>query len=478
MDDSRDERPLLRERDPERGTGQAPNPPDHIPKALRRTDPPDLPDVPEPQLVRHYHQLSRRSFGVDTGPYLLGSCTMKYNPRLNERIAGLPGYSAVHPRMSDRSLEGWLEVAVELRRRLLRLVGLEEISLLPAAGAQGEWVGLRVIGAFHRANGDENRRDVLIPDSAHGTNPASANLCGFDAVEVESNDRGRVKVEDLKRKLSERTAALMLTNPNTLGLFENDIMEIQSLVHEVGGRLYYDGANLNALVGRVRPGSMGFDVVHLNLHKTFSTPHGSGGPGAGPVAFSRELAPYRPVPRLEQDGDRWVWADESDRSIGRIRSFQGNMGVLVRALAYIQRMGETGLERVSADSVLAANYLRKKMPDELPPSHEGPCQHEFVVSCEDLPVKAGEFAKRLIDFGVHPPTVYFPLVVPEALMIEPTETLSKRELDRVAEVFGIVTEEALEDPETVRTAPHSTPIRQPDEAQAARDPRLTWDQLD
>lgn len=468
---------LLPELEPDRDPDPEPVP-NHIPDELSRSESPDLPDLPEPQLVRHYHGLSRDTFGVDTGPYLLGSCTMKYNPRLNEEIAGQPGYLNVHPRTPDWGLEGWLETAVELRRRLLRLIGMEEISLLPAAGAQGEWVGLRVIGAYHRSRGDHDRDEVLVPDSAHGTNPASARLSGFKTVEIESNDRGRVDVDDLKANLSDRTAALMLTNPNTLGLFEDDIQEIQSLVHEAGGRLYYDGANLNALVGRIRPGAMGFDVVHMNLHKTFSTPHGSGGPGAGPVGFTEELAPFRPVPRLEQIDGQWTWKNNTDQSIGRIRSFQGNMGILARALAYIQRMGETGLAQVSQDAVLAANYLMEKMPEELPPAQEGPCQHEFVVSCDELPVDAGSFAKRLIDFGVHPPTVYFPMVVPEALMIEPTETLSKRELDRVVEIFQTVTEEAIEDPEVVESAPHSTRIQQPDEAVAARNPRLTWLDLD
>jgi glycine dehydrogenase subunit 2 len=446
--------------------------PEELPDALFRDDQPDLPFVPEPQVVRHYHNLSRDSFGVDTGPYLLGSCTMKYNPKLNEDLAALGGYLNSHPRQPVDQLEGWIELMATLHDKLATLTGLPSVSLLPAAGAQGEWVALRVIGEYFQEQGETQRTEVLVPDSAHGTNPASASIAGFDVVEIESNERGRVSLDDLRENVGEQTAALMLTNPNTLGLFEEDILEVQEIVHEAGGRLYYDGANLNALAGRIRPGAMGFDVVHMNLHKTFTTPHGAGGPGSGPVSFTEELAPYRPVPRLNQSGDSWDIEREADLSIGEIRSYLGNMGVLVRALGYIQRIGEKGLAQVSKDAVLNANYLLKRMPEEFERVHEPPCKHEFVVTCDPLPVDAGDVAKRLIDFGIHPPTIHWP--VKNCLMIEPTETLSLQELDRIIEVFEKIVEEAKENPETIKNAPQTTRISRPDEADAAREPILNW----
>lgn len=448
--------------------------PDSLPKDLFREDPPEIPRVPEPQVVRHYHKLSRNSFGVDTGPYLLGSCTMKYNPKLNERVANLPGYLRTHPKQPTSQMSGWLNLLGTLHKRLTRLIGLDTVSFLAAAGAQGEWIALRTIGRFFKDRGETQRTEVIVPDSAHGTNPASARIAGFEVVEVNSNNRGRVSIDDLREKVSENTAAIMLTNPNTLGLFEEDILEIQEIVHEAGARLYYDGANLNALVGRMRPGSMGFDVVHLNLHKTFSTPHGAGGPGAGPVAFSDEMAPFRPVPRLVQkDNNTWEIEADAPDSIGYIRSFYGNMGVLVRALAYIQRMGETGLAQVSRDAVMSANYLLERMPDAFNAATNGHCKHEFVVTCDDLPVDADDVAKRLIDFDIHPPTIHWPLR--DCLMIEPTETLDRRELDRIVEVFHQIVEEAEESPEMLKEAPLKTRISRPDEAQAARDPILHWE---
>lgn len=444
--------------------------PDSLADELYRQTPPRLPEVPEAQVVRHFHRLSRESFGVDTGSYLLGSCTMKYNPRLNERIAALSDYRNTHPLQSDDQREGWIQLMGTLHQHLSQLTGLPTVSLLPAAGAQGEWVGLRVIRAFLHEKGENQRKDVLIPDTAHGTNPASASLAGYRTVEVESNKRGRMDLDDLRDKAGNRTAALMLTNPNTLGLFEEDILEIGEIVHAAGGRLYYDGANLNALVGRVRPGSMGFDVVHLNLHKTFSTPHGAGGPGAGPVAFTDELAPYRPVPRLLKQQNQWSIEQNHPQSMGAIRSFQGNMLVLARALAYIQRLGETGLGRVSEDAVLNANYLREQMPEELTPAVAGVCEHEFVVTCDELAVDAEDVAKRLIDYGIHPPTIHWP--VRNCLMIEPTESLTQHELDQVIEAFHEIVDEAKKDPERLKKAPHTTRISRPDEAQAARNPIL------
>ncbi|MFB6346509.1 MAG: aminomethyl-transferring glycine dehydrogenase subunit GcvPB, partial [bacterium] len=445
---------------------------DSLPDELYRDDKPDLPQVKEPQVVRHFHNLSRDSFGVDTGPYLLGSCTMKYNPKLNEDLAALPGYLNSHPRQPLDQMEGWLELMGQLHDHLSTLTALPTVSLLPAAGAQGEWVALRAIGEYFEEQGETQRTDVLVPDTAHGTNPASASIAGFDVVEIESNNRGRVSLDDLRSKVNESTAALMLTNPNTLGLFEEDILEIKEIVHDAGGRLYYDGANLNALVGRIRPGSMGFDVVHMNLHKTFTTPHGAGGPGSGPVAFTDELAPYRPVPRLTKNGSDWTIEESSDQSLGEIRSYYGNMGILVRALGYIQRMGEKGLAQVSKDAVMASNYLFENMPEEFERVYEGPCKHEFVVTCDNLPVDAEDVAKRLIDYGIHPPTIHWP--VKNCLMIEPTETLSRNELDEILDAFDEIVQEAIDDPERFENAPHTTRISRPDEAEAARDPVLNW----
>lgn len=446
--------------------------PEGLPDELFRDDQPEVPHVPEPQVVRHFHNLSRKSFGVDTGPYLLGSCTMKYNPKLNEDLASLPGYLNTHPRQPIDQMDGWMDVMANLHGHLARITGLPSVSLLPAAGAQGEWVALRAIGEFFEDRGEDQRTEVLVPDSAHGTNPASARIAGFDVVEIESNDSGRVGIDALRENVGESTAALMLTNPNTLGLFEEDILEVEQIVHEAGGRIYYDGANLNALCGRIRPGAMGFDVVHMNLHKTFTTPHGAGGPGAGPVAFTDELADYRPVPRLKKTNSEWTIEREDDTSIGQIRSYLGNMGVLVRALGYIQRMGETGLARMSKDAVLNANYLLDRMPEEFERPVDPPCKHEFVVTCDNLSVDAGDVAKRLIDYGIHPPTIHWP--VQNCLMIEPTETVSLRELDRIIDVFHSIVEETQDDPEHVKNAPHSTDISRPDEAQAARDPILNW----
>ncbi|MFB6344687.1 MAG: aminomethyl-transferring glycine dehydrogenase subunit GcvPB, partial [bacterium] len=383
---------------------------------------------------------------------------------------GLDGYLQTHPLQPESQKGGWLNLLGTLHDHLARLTGLPTVSLLPAAGAQGEWVGLRVIRRFHEQNNEGHRTEVVVPDTAHGTNPASASMAGYTTVEIDSNDRGRMDLEDLEKKTGNNTAALMLTNPNTLGLFEEDIKQIKSIVHGAGGRLYYDGANLNALVGRVRPGAMGFDVVHLNLHKTFSTPHGAGGPGSGPVAFTPELAPFRPVPRIVENDAGWMLEQEDGDTMGRIRSYHGNMMVMVRALAYIQRLGETGLARVSEDAVLSANYLLENMPERLNPVVTESCKHEFVVVCDDLPVGAEDVAKRLIDYGIHPPTIHWP--VRDCLMIEPTETLSKRELDRVIDVFGKIVEEAEEDPRFLKEAPHTTRVSRPDEAQAARQPVL------
>ncbi len=445
--------------------------PEGLPEDLYREDPPRLPEVPEPEVVGHYHELAAETFGTNDGPYLLGSCTMKYNPRLGEELASLPELVNTHPRQSPDQWEGWLEILGDLHDRLSELVGLPVVSLLPAAGAQGEWVGLRSIGEYFASRGEE-REEVLVPDSAHGTNPASATMAGFRTVEVESTPDGRVDPEDLEKKTSRNTAALMLTNPNTLGLFESDIERISKIIREVGGKLYYDGANLNPLVGRIRPGKMGFDVVHLNLHKTFGAPHGMGGPGSGPVAFSKELAEFRPPPRLERQDGKWRFSASSGETMGRIRSFYGNLTVMVKALAYIRRMGGEGLARAGKDSVLAANYLAANMPEDLQAPYPGPCKHEFVVSCADLPISAADFSKRLIDLGIHPPTVYFPLVVEEALMIEPTENLTLSQLDRVLEAFEQIAREAEENPDSFASYPENSRISRPDETQAAREPKL------
>lgn len=449
-----------------------------IPEEFRRGHAPKLPEISERDLVRHYTRLSQRNWAIDVGAYPLGSCSMKYNPKVSEEIAALPGFASLHPMADDTLVQGALELLGTLQEALCEATGMNAITLQPAAGAQGELTGLLIMRAFHEANGDARKR-VVIPDSAHGTNPASVSLAGYEAVEVRSNERGLVDVDALLAVLDEDVAGLMLTNPNTLGLYERDIERIAAAVHSVGGLLYYDGANFNSIVGVVRPGDMGFDIVHLNLHKTFATPHGGGGPGSGPLAVSERLARFLPAPVLTFDEgvETWRWDHDRPDSIGRIHSFHGNFGINVRAYAYLRSLGPEGLRRVAERAVLNANYLRELVSGSFPAKYPGTCMHEFVATAKPLKqygVRAMDVAKRLIDLGYHPPTVYFPLVVEEALMVEPTETESKETIDGLADALNQIAAEAAEDPDLLHDAPVTTPVRRPDEARAARQLMVRW----
>jgi glycine cleavage system P protein (glycine dehydrogenase) subunit 2 len=446
-----------------------------LPKGALRKSPPGLPRLSEPELMRHFSRLGAMNYSISKNFYPLGSCTMKYNPVVNEVAASLPGFALLHPYQPEETVQGALELMWDLERALCAVVGMDRMSLQPAAGAHGEWTGLRMIQAFHEDRGDE-RTEVLVPDSAHGTNPASAALCGFKVVEVKSAPDGRVSLPDLEAKLSERTAAIMLTNPNTVGTFEKDILEIAGLVHAVGAKLYYDGANLNALMGICRPGDMGFDVVHLNLHKTFTTPHGGGGPGAGPVGVKGELEPYLPTPTVAGSNGQFSLDYERPKSIGRVRSFYGNFGMLVRALTYILAMGGDGLTQASNDAVLAANYVRQNLEDVLEFPQPPPCKHEFVASARNLPngMKALDLAKGLLERGFYAPTIYFPLIVPEAVMVEPTETESKATLDAFTDAVREIVQLAQDDPERLHQEPTSLPVGRLDEVAAARNPVLRW----
>jgi len=446
-----------------------------LPPALRRAAPARLPEVAEVDIVRHYTELSMLNYGVDTGAYPLGSCTMKYNPKINERVAALEGFRGLHPYQPDELAQGALELLWTLDRWLAEISGLQRATLQPAAGAHGELTGLLVIRACHAAQGRDPKR-VLIPDTAHGTNPASVVMAGYEPVTVHSDARGGVDLEELRGLLDADVAALMLTNPNTLGVFDENIVEIARLVHEAGGLLYYDGANSNAVLGVSRPGDMGFDVVHFNTHKTFSTPHGGGGPGAGPIVVRDILVPFLPVPLVERRDDGAFFLDfDRPQSIGRVRTFVGNVGVLVRAYTYIRALGPDGLRRVSDMAVLNANYVLEGVRDLFAVPYERRCMHEFVASATPLKehgVRALDVAKRLLDYGLHPPTTYFPLIVDEALMIEPTETESKESLDHLVAAFRAIVNEAKTDPDLLRAAPTRMPVRRLDEAEAARRPVL------
>ncbi len=450
-----------------------------LPGVRLRHDPPRLPEVAEPQVVRHYTRLSQLNHSVDTGFYPLGSCTMKHNPKLNDELAALPGFARLHPYQAESEVQGILRLMHELERALVEITGMHRATLQPAAGAQGELTGILMIKAYHRDHGGSYRDTVIVPDSAHGTNLASAAMAGYRVVEIPSSPQGLIDPVILRRSLSDRTAALMLTNPNTLGLFEKDILEISGLAHEAGALCYYDGANLNAIVGKARPGDMGMDVVHVNLHKTFSTPHGGGGPGSGPVAVTARLEPYLPVPlvRISPADEAYTLDYQRPHSIGRIKGFYGNVGVLIRAYAYLLRMGGDGLARASEDAVLSANYLRVRLRASYQVPYDRICMHEFVLSAAAQARRGGtarDIAKRILDFGMHAPTIYFPLIVPEALMVEPTETEDLRTLDTFVEVMERIDREIDEDPEIIRRAPISTPVRRPDETRAAREPILRW----
>jgi glycine cleavage system P protein (glycine dehydrogenase) subunit 2 len=454
---------------------------DRLPAEALRTADPALPEIDEATLVRHYVNLSQLNWSVDTGFYPLGSCTMKYNPKVNEWAARLPGFAALHPLAPDETAQGTLELLWRLEQDLAEVSGMDAVTLQPAAGAQGELTGILMVRAYHRARGDTARTDVLVPDSAHGTNPATASMAGFRTVNIPSAPDGGVDLERFRAALGPTTAAVMITNPSTLGLFERRVVELLEMVHAAGALAYMDGANLNALLGHFRPGAAGFDVMHFNVHKTFSTPHGGGGPGAGPVGVRSHLVPFLPEPlvlrepggtfRLERTGER-------PASIGRMRSFVGNVGVLVRAYAYVRAHGADGLREVSDDAVLAANYLKHRLAGAYVVPFPQPCMHEFVASSSELKAATGvrtlDVAKRLIDKGFHPPTIYFPLTVEEGMLIEPTETESLETLDAFAEAMLEIAREARETPDLVKEAPHTAPVRRLDEATAARQPNLRW----
>ncbi|MBD3405926.1 MAG: aminotransferase class V-fold PLP-dependent enzyme [Candidatus Lokiarchaeota archaeon] len=455
-----------------------------IPKSMKRESAPNLPEVSELQVVRHFTRLSQMNFSVSLGTYPLGSCTMKYNPLINESAASLSGFAWLHPHQDLRQCQGALELMWELEQWLAEITGMDAVTLQPAAGAQGEFTGVMIMREYHRCitKECEQRHEMLIPDAAHGTNPASAAMAGYNVVVVPSSDEGLVDLDALKESAGPNTAGLMLTNPNTIGVFEKDIAEIAGIVHDAGGLLYYDGANFNAIMGVVRPGDMGFDVVHLNLHKTMSTPHGGGGPGSGPVGVNEELAEFLPVPRIIKEEDGTFGLDyDLPRSIGKVKGFFGNFGMLVRAYSYIYSLGYQGLHRASEVAVLNANYvayhIRKIRGFSLPYSQDDPRMHECVISAEklkdDTGITAMDVAKRLLDFGIHSPTVYFPLIVPEALMIEPTETESKQDLDRLISAFQTISDEAYSTPDIVKNAPTSTALRKLDEYRAAHPKTLT-----
>ncbi|MEK5325011.1 aminomethyl-transferring glycine dehydrogenase subunit GcvPB [Aeribacillus sp. FSL M8-0254] len=449
-----------------------------IPSDYLRTEDAELPEVSELDIMRHYTALSKRNHGVDSGFYPLGSCTMKYNPKINENVARLTGFSYIHPLQDEATVQGAMELMYDLSEHLKEITGMDAVTLQPSAGAHGEWTGLMMIRAYHEANGEKHRTQVIVPDSAHGTNPASATVAGFETVTVRSDQNGLVDLDDLKRVVGENTAALMLTNPNTLGLFEEHIVEMAEIVHSVGGKLYYDGANLNAILGKARPGDMGFDVVHLNLHKTFTGPHGGGGPGSGPVGVKKELIPFLPKPVLVKDENGFRFDEDRPQSIGRVKSFYGNFGINVRAYTYIRSMGPDGLKAVSENAVLNANYMLKKLAPYYEMPYDRICKHEFVLSAKrqkKLGVRALDIAKRLLDFGYHPPTIYFPLNVEECMMIEPTETESKETLDAFIEAMIQIAKEAEEEPEIVQEAPHTTVVKRLDETLAARNPILKYE---
>ena len=444
---------------------------------LLRKENPAIPEVSEVDVVRHYTMLSQRNYGVDSGFYPLGSCTMKYNPKINEDISSFDGFTQVHPLQNPVSSQGCLEILYRMDRYLSEVLGMEQVTLQPAAGAQGEMTGLMIIKAYHMSRNDEKRVKIIVPDSSHGTNPASAALTGFEVVQIPSNEKGCIDIEALKGVLDDTVAGLMLTNPNTLGLFEEDILKISELVHNCGGLLYYDGANMNAIMGIARPGDMGYDIAHVNLHKTFSTPHGGGGPGSGPVGVVKKLVPFLPVPVIEKKDDYYELDYDRPLSIGKVKSFYGNFSVIVRAFCYIMSMGPQGLKEASKTAVLNANYIRKKLEDLYEIPFNRTCMHEFVLSASrqaEKGISALDIAKNLLDRGFHPPTIYFPLIVKEAMMIEPTETESPETLDSFIDAMRDMAQKAEEDPESLRHAPRTTYVTRLDEVKAARTPVLRW----
>ncbi|MFL5732172.1 MAG: aminomethyl-transferring glycine dehydrogenase subunit GcvPB [Chloroflexia bacterium] len=437
----------------------------------------EWPEVSEIDVMRHFVRLSQKNYSIDTNMYPLGSCTMKYNPKLHEDVAIMPGWAQIHPYQPQESAQGALQVMYELQGMLCQIAGMDDITLQPAAGAQGEYTGIQLIRAYHLSRGDTARDTILVPDSAHGTNPATAAAAGFNLISLKSGSDGSVDLDALGSALSERVAGIMLTVPSTLGLFEPDILKISDMVHKAGGQMYGDGANLNALVGHIRPGDLGFDVMHINLHKTFTTPHGGGGPGSGPVAVKQHLAPFLPGPVVAKQGDSFTLV-QPERSIGRVKNFWGNFGMHVRAYTYIRHLGLRGLQDVSENAIINANYLRARLKDTYHLPYDRLCMHEVVLSGKNIKSETGirtlDIAKRLIDKGYHPPTVYFPLIVEEALMIEPTETESKETLDGFIAAMKEIAQEARSDPDMVHSAPHTTELTRLDEVTAARQPNLRW----
>jgi len=454
--------------------------PNLLPSSLKRKEKISIPNLDETQVVRHFHHLSQMNYGIDTGIYPLGSCTMKYNPKICEEIASWDEFVNTHPFQDESTIQGNLQIMFELERMLCEITGMDFFTLQPAAGAQGEFLGMLLTRAYHEQNKNFDRNEVILPDTAHGTNPASVAMAGYKLVEIPSTKNGTVDIDMLKNALSNKTACFMLTNPNTLGIFEDEILEISKLVHKAGGLLYYDGANINAIIGKERPGDMGFDIVHLNLHKTFSTPHGGGGPGSGPVGVKLKLEKFLPIPRVCKKKERFFFDYDAPESIGKIKGFYGNFSVLLKAFIYILMMGRDGLKETSEIAVLNSNYMKKKIIDkggyELP--YKKLRKHEFVLSCDKLKqeknIRAMDIAKRLLDYGLHPPTIYFPLIVKEALMIEPTESESKKDLDRYINVLIKI---ANEDPNIVKNAPNNTPVKRVDEVGATKNPILTWNMI-
>ena len=448
-----------------------------LPETFSRKKAPRLPQLSENDISRHYTALAGRTHGVNNGFYPLGSCTMKYNPKINEELASLPGFTAIHPLQPEHTVQGAMQVLFQAEQALCEITGMDAMTFQPAAGAHGEFTGLLLIKAYHKHRGDQKRTKIIVPDSAHGTNPASATMAGFTVVSIPSQEDGCVDLEKLKAAVGDDTAGLMLTNPNTVGLFDKNILEITRIVHDAGGLNYYDGANLNAVMGVSRPGDMGFDVVHLNLHKTFSTPHGGGGPGSGPVGCKSLLAPFLPGPVVKKQQNRYHF-EKPEHSIGQVKSFYGNFTVVVKALSYILTLGAEGIREAAQNAVLNANYMMKKLDDLYTIAYQERCMHEFVMSLEPLKKETGisamDIAKGLLDNGIHPPTMYFPLIVHEALMVEPTETESKETLDEAIEVFRRLYETAKTDPQSLHEAPHHTAVRRLDEVGAARNPKLRY----
>ncbi|MDF2544745.1 MAG: hypothetical protein K0S47_4463 [Herbinix sp.] len=436
-----------------------------------------LPEISENDISRHYTELAKHAHGVNDGFYPLGSCTMKYNPKVNEEVAALPGFRNIHPLQPEHTIQGCLEVISLAEHCLCEVTGMDRMSFQPAAGAHGEFTGLLLIRAYHEARKDTKRTKIIVPDSAHGTNPASATMAGYSVISIPSTKDGSVDLDKLKEVIGEDTAGLMLTNPNTVGMFDKNIMKISEMIHEVGGLVYYDGANLNAIMGIVRPGDMGFDVIHLNLHKTFSTPHGGGGPGSGPVGCKELLAEFLPNDSIESK-EGTFYLEKKEQSIGRVKEFYGNFLVVVRALTYVLTLGKCRIKETAENAVLNANYMMKRLEDLYPMAFAGPCMHEFVITLEELKKEKGvsalDIAKALLDYGIHPPTMYFPMIVHEALMVEPTETESKETIDQVVEIFREVYQKALETPEALHLAPVKTAVGRLDEVGAARNPKLRY----